>query len=156
MSAVSSDRHVFLRGGLCVPLEPLQLLLNLEGRGFQLGPKDDAHIWVRPFSRLTEDDAAGLRRWRHHLRALMAYQPLPPKGPMTVVPTNIAAALTMTTVARDTTKAKLRPTDRVKRTVDARLCSQRVLEFGREGEGSNGTSHAGEADVHRLNSFVLA
>jgi hypothetical protein len=79
MSAASSDRHVCLRGGLCVPLEPLHLLLNLEARGFQLGRKDDDQIWVRPFSQLTDDDTAGLRRWRHHLRALVAYQPVPPE-----------------------------------------------------------------------------
>src|SRR5262245_38203850 len=84
VSAAIRDRHVCLRGGLCVPVEPLQLLLNLEARGFQLGLKDEDQIWVRPFSQLVDDDTASLRRWRHHLRALIAYQPLTPEELMTV------------------------------------------------------------------------
>ena len=59
MSARCSDRYVCLRGGLCVPVEPLQLLLNLEARGFQLWPKDDDQIGVRPVSRLTDDELPG-------------------------------------------------------------------------------------------------
>jgi hypothetical protein len=68
----------------------------------------------------------------------MAYQPLPPKGTMTVVPTTIATIPTIMTIARDTTNTTVRPTDRIKRTVDGWLSSQRVLEFGADGEGSNG------------------
>jgi hypothetical protein len=79
MKASSNDRHVCLRGGLCVSVGPLALLLDLERRGFPLTPQGDDQISVRPFSQLTDEDKSGLRRWRRHIRALMAYQP-PPNG----------------------------------------------------------------------------
>lgn len=71
----SSDRFVVLRGGLALPLEPVTLVLDLEARGFHLGRGDDDRIVVRPFSRLTDSDRAALRRWRHHVLALIAYVP---------------------------------------------------------------------------------
>jgi hypothetical protein len=78
MSASCSDGYLCLRGGLWVPIAPVVLLLDLERRGFQVELKDDDQVSVRPFSKLTDDDKASLRRWRRHVRALLAYQPPPP------------------------------------------------------------------------------
>src|SRR5262245_10056029 len=81
MSARYSDRYVYLRGGLCVPVEPLQLLLNLEARGFQLGPKDNDQIWEpAPVSacKWKRRNLAGRGIWR--LPRLGAAGPLGPES----------------------------------------------------------------------------
>ena len=72
--ASSSDRCVVLRGGLAVPLEALRLAWALEARGFRLDPAPNDQIWVQPGSALTAEDEAAIRRWRWHLRAILAYE----------------------------------------------------------------------------------
>jgi hypothetical protein len=69
----SSDGYVLLRGGLTVPVAPLLLLFELEGRGLTLTVDGDA-LLVRPASCLTEEDCRRIRRWKPHLLALVSYQ----------------------------------------------------------------------------------
>lgn len=69
----SCDRYVTLRGGLTVPVEPLQLLWRLEDEGFRISVDNEDRIVVRPGSRLTPADEDAIRRWRRHLCALIEY-----------------------------------------------------------------------------------
>ena len=69
----ASDRFISLRGGLVVPVEPLLLALDLEARGFLMKP-DGEDLIVSPFSQLTAEDCRQLRRWKHHVIALIAYR----------------------------------------------------------------------------------
>jgi hypothetical protein len=64
---------VNLRGGLTVPAAALRLLFDLQERGFELAAEGKAALIVRPASRLTDDDRCQIRRWKWHLRALLAY-----------------------------------------------------------------------------------
>jgi hypothetical protein len=70
-----SDRYVELRGGLCVPIEPIQLLLRLEAMGFTFEREGLDRIAVRPFSKLVSEDVAQIKRWKLHLIALLDYAP---------------------------------------------------------------------------------
>lgn len=74
MQTASEPRLVLLAGGLCVPLPPLALLLELESRGFALS-RDGADILVRPFSKLSDDDKKQLKLWKQHVLALLDYVP---------------------------------------------------------------------------------
>ena len=80
MPSASDDVVALLPGvsgeGLVVPVDALTLLLSLEERGLMLmiDPDTDALI-AFPAKLLTSDDCTAIRRWRCHLRALMAYQP---------------------------------------------------------------------------------
>ena len=58
-------------GRLTVPAAVVVLALDLEARGFSLTPAGHDLI-VRPFSRLTDDDTAQIRRWKRHLLAMLA------------------------------------------------------------------------------------
>jgi hypothetical protein len=71
----ASERFVLLKGGLAVPIEPMQLLFNLQERGFSLVPDGDALI-VQPCDQLTAEDCRSLRRWKLHILALLEY-PVP-------------------------------------------------------------------------------
>jgi len=75
MSGGSDDtrRYVMLAGGLAVPIEPYLLLLDLEGRGFQVTQDGDVLV-VCPGTQLTDADCAAVRRWKLHLLALVNYQ----------------------------------------------------------------------------------
>jgi hypothetical protein len=73
MLAPSELRYVWLKGGLVLPLEPILLALELEAKGFQLS-RDGDNIWVRPSSKLTDDDKAQLKLWKRHVLALLDYQ----------------------------------------------------------------------------------
>jgi hypothetical protein len=67
-----SENYVMLRGGLTLPLVALRLVWELEGRGMWL--RDDGeHLLVGPPEKLTDDDGVRIRRWRDHLRAIVAY-----------------------------------------------------------------------------------
>jgi hypothetical protein len=63
---------VVLRGGLSVPLAALQLLWDLELRGFCLSDEEGSLV-VSPRSRLTAADDAAIRRRRDELLALVQY-----------------------------------------------------------------------------------
>ena len=69
------DRLVWLRGGLCVPIEPYLLVLRLESQGFTFRLAADGVPEVAPFDHLTRDDLAALRRWRYHVVMLIRYTP---------------------------------------------------------------------------------
>ncbi len=70
----ASERFVCLRGGLCVPVTPIELLLDLESRGLTLS-RDGDDLLISPPGRLTDDDRTALRRWKPHLLALVDYEP---------------------------------------------------------------------------------
>lgn len=59
--------------GLTVPLEVVQLALDLEQRGVHLIREDGDVLLVGPRERVTDDDRVQLRRWKRHLLAIMAY-----------------------------------------------------------------------------------
>ena len=69
----ASERYVSLRGGLVIPLEPLLLALDLEGRGFQMMP-DGGDLVVRPAANLTSEDVRLLKRWKAHVIELLSYR----------------------------------------------------------------------------------
>lgn len=71
--AASEGGYVLLAGGLCVPLEPFLLALELEARGFTVRRDGDALI-VQPHDQLTADDCRRIRRWKPHLIALLEYR----------------------------------------------------------------------------------
>ena len=71
--SLDSERYVLLKGGLAVPLEPLELLLDLERRGFTLF-RDAGDVLVLPGNQLTRDDRRLIRGWKPHLLALLDYQ----------------------------------------------------------------------------------
>lgn len=71
--AAASDGYVVLRGGLSLPLAPVLLALELEARGFALTLDGDA-LLVQPGSKLTQEDAARIRRWKRHLLAVLTYE----------------------------------------------------------------------------------
>lgn len=65
-----SDNYIILRGGLALPLRPLVLLLDLEARGFSIH-RDGDDVVIRPAHQLTDEEHEALRRWKHHLLALI-------------------------------------------------------------------------------------
>jgi hypothetical protein len=71
MTPASSD-VVVLRGGLSVPLAAVELLLDLETRGFTIGA-ESGRLLVRPASRLTASDERSIRRHRDALLALVRH-----------------------------------------------------------------------------------
>ena len=74
MRATDTAPYVVLHGGLSVPLAALQVLWNLENRGFTLRVDDGALI-VSPRSQLTPEDDQAIRRHRNPLIALVRYEP---------------------------------------------------------------------------------
>jgi hypothetical protein len=76
--SIASERYVWLRGNLVVPIDPMLLLLDLEAKGFKL-TRDGDDILVCPASRLTEDDRRLLKTWRSHVLVLLDYVANPPE-----------------------------------------------------------------------------
>jgi hypothetical protein len=69
----SAHETVTLRGGVNVPLPALMLLLRLEDRGCTFTVDGD-RLMVRPGRHgLTDEDCAGLRRWKPQVIALIGY-----------------------------------------------------------------------------------
>jgi hypothetical protein len=68
----ASENYVVLPG-LLLPLAAVRLALDLENRGLHLQLDGDDGLLVGPRDRLTDEDRDGIRRWRTHLRALIAY-----------------------------------------------------------------------------------
>lgn len=81
----SDERFVTLQGGLIVPAAPYVLLLTLEARGFAVHRDGDTLVVQEPEQnaeqrdaglppeRLTGDDDAAIRQWKHHLLLLLDY-----------------------------------------------------------------------------------
>lgn len=68
------DRYVMFRGGLAVPVAPVQLLFQLDGRGFEL-TRDGDDLVIKPSRCLTRGEREQVRRWKRHLLALVEYEP---------------------------------------------------------------------------------
>lgn len=66
----TEPEHVILRSGWSVPLPALQLLWDLEARGFTVALAAGT-LRVSPRSQLTADDDASIRRHRDALFALV-------------------------------------------------------------------------------------
>jgi hypothetical protein len=64
---------VVFHGGLTLPLPAVALALDLERRGLYLRREDWNVLVVGPRKYLTEDDRAGIGRWKPHLLALLEY-----------------------------------------------------------------------------------
>lgn len=71
----SSERLVWLRGGLVVPIDPYLLVLRLESEGFHIRLDIDDAVLVAPADRLGSEDLTALRRWRRHVRLILRYTP---------------------------------------------------------------------------------
>lgn len=59
---------------MVLPLAPVLLALRLEAAGFRFRA-EGRDLLVSPFEQLSEADRTALRRWRHHVLALLAYEP---------------------------------------------------------------------------------
>jgi hypothetical protein len=66
--------YVMLKGGLAVPVSPLQLAWSLENRGFRMSVDACHQFVIEPVAELTDADRAGIHRWRLHLSAIVEYQ----------------------------------------------------------------------------------
>jgi hypothetical protein len=75
----TESRFVTLRGGLTLPVEPLELALRLEAEGFNLRlDGDDGELIVEPADSLTAEDRAAIARWQRHLAVILRYCNEPP------------------------------------------------------------------------------
>ena len=68
---MNGSELVMLKTGLVVPMPAVLLALDLEHRGCRLEVDDDALV-VSPRDLLNDDDRAQIRRWRVHLKAIVA------------------------------------------------------------------------------------
>jgi hypothetical protein len=59
--------------GLTLPLAAVLLALDLEARGLHMRTEDGEVLIVGPRRLLTDEDRAGLRRWKPHLLAIVTY-----------------------------------------------------------------------------------
>jgi hypothetical protein len=70
---MSASDFVTLNSGYVVPVEAMRLALDLEARGCQLVLEDGGGILVGPRDLVTDDDRAGIRRWRRHFIEILTY-----------------------------------------------------------------------------------
>lgn len=68
----SASNFVTLKGGLVLPLAAIKLALDLEARGLHLAC-DGEDLLVGPSVKLTDDDREQIKRWKLHLKAILAY-----------------------------------------------------------------------------------
>lgn len=68
---MTGSDFVHLRSGLVLPLAPVALAFNLEGRGFRLSAEGTETLLVRPGAALTDDDRVAVRRWKFFLLAML-------------------------------------------------------------------------------------
>lgn len=68
---MNASNFVLFENGLTVPVAAVQFALDLEARGCQLLLDGDG-LLIGPRDRVTDEDRAGVRRWRNHLRAILA------------------------------------------------------------------------------------
>ena len=71
----SCDRLVWLPGSCVVPVDVCRLALRLEASGFTFRLAADGSLEVAPFDRLTPEDLAELRRWKHHIAMVLRHTP---------------------------------------------------------------------------------
>jgi len=64
---------VTLRHGPTLPVEAIELALELERRGFTMSLDAYQQFQIEPAAALTETDRAAIRRWRLHLGAILGY-----------------------------------------------------------------------------------
>ena len=75
----SSEDYVLLAGGLAVPVEALNLALELEDREYTLVAEGDRFRVVGPRGQkplLSEIHKAMITRWKAHLIAIVNYRPV--------------------------------------------------------------------------------
>lgn len=76
----TSHRYVTLQpdavtgARLTLPVEPIQLAIDLERRGFRQWIAHGAYQ-IEPTAGLSETDRARITRWRLHLAAIVGYEP---------------------------------------------------------------------------------
>ncbi len=73
MTMADATELVTLTGGLCVPLPSLQLLWNLEDRGFHISIDAEEYLVVAPRTQLTPADDQVIRRYRTELIMLVRF-----------------------------------------------------------------------------------
>ena len=71
----SGSEFVRLATGHVVPLPVVQVLWNLTGRGIRLDLEGENGIIAYPASLLTDRDRQAIRRWRHHVLAVLHESP---------------------------------------------------------------------------------
>lgn len=70
-----SRAFVTLRNGPTLPVEVVELAIDLEQRGFALSLDACHQIVIEPKAQLSNLDRSRIRRWRAHLGAVLAYHP---------------------------------------------------------------------------------
>lgn len=70
--STSNERFVHLRHGLIVPVEAVEAALAIERAGHRLR-LDGPDLFVEPNGALDPHDLEQLRRWKPHVRMLLAY-----------------------------------------------------------------------------------
>jgi len=65
---------ITLKNGPTLPVEAIELTLDLERRGIPLATDSDHQFIVPNHPRLSEADRAAISRWRHHLGAAVEYR----------------------------------------------------------------------------------
>jgi hypothetical protein len=73
------ERYVILPG-LCLPVEPVELGLELERRGFTLRREGEDTLSVQPHQQLTREDCRRIRQWKQHLLAIVDYAAAQPEA----------------------------------------------------------------------------
>lgn len=69
-----SEHLVFLSRGLVVPVGAFEAALAIERAGHRLH-LDGSDLFIEPAGDVDPDDLANLRRWKPHVRMLLAYTP---------------------------------------------------------------------------------
>jgi hypothetical protein len=64
---------VTLRHGPTLPIEAIELAIDLERRGFKMSLDACLEFQIEPAAPLTEADLAAIGRWRLHLGAIIGY-----------------------------------------------------------------------------------
>lgn len=72
--ASESDQFIHFKGGLVLPMPAVMLALDLEARGCRMRT-EGADLLVTPHTLLTDEDVRALKRWKHHIMALVSYEP---------------------------------------------------------------------------------
>jgi hypothetical protein len=68
-----SRAFVTLRRGPTLPVEAIELAIDLERRGFTMSLDACQQVQIEPTAALTETDLAAIHRWRLHLGGIVEY-----------------------------------------------------------------------------------